>query len=97
MSVKIREIDGRNQLFGIMKYQAVISLPLFFSVREWCWETWGTGIEYEHFRNYFRTTGIGIPWSWDCSKFQGASISNGKIYLKDDDQKALFMLTWGGS
>jgi hypothetical protein len=95
MSIKCREIDDRNQLFKVMRYQYAISLPLFFAVREWCWDHWGPGVEYEHFKNYVCTTGQVKCWSWDCGKFQGAAISNGKIYLPDDDDmKALFTLTW---
>lgn len=95
MSVKLRVIDNRNQLFGIMQYQAICSLPLFFETRAWCWEHWGPGIEYEHFKNYVKSTGQVPKWVFDCAKYQGASISNGKIYLPDDNHmKSLFVLTW---
>ena len=95
MSVRIREIDNRNALYGIMRYQAICSLPLFFEIREWCWENWGPGIEYEHYTNYARSTKKLMPWAWDCTKHQGASISNGKIYIPNDDDKfLLFKLTW---
>jgi hypothetical protein len=95
--IKSREIDDRNQLHKVMRYQYTISLPLFFDVREWCWQHWGPGVEYEHYRNLFRSTGQIKRWAWDCTKWQGAAISSGKIYLPDDDDMhALFALTWCG-
>lgn len=95
MLVKCRELDGRNQLFGIMKYQITCKLPAFFEIRSWCWENWGPGIEYEHFINYARV-GINPPmiWSWDCSKYHGGSINSGKIYVPNHKMKTLLMLTW---
>jgi hypothetical protein len=96
MTVRIRELDNRNALYKVMRYQAICSLPQFFEIREWCWSHWGPGIEYEHYKNYAMSTNKLMPWAWDCSKFQGASLSNAKIYLPDDDKKkALFVLTWG--
>lgn len=95
MTVKIRVIDNRNQLFGFMKYQAVCTLPQFFEVRNWCWDKFGPGVEYEHYINLIRTTRARPKWAWDSSKYQGASISNAKIYLPDDsDIFSLFSLTW---
>jgi hypothetical protein len=96
--IKSREIDDRNQLYRYMRYQYTIGLPQFFDVRDWCWAHWGSGIEAEHFKNYARTVRKRKPWAWECSKYQGAAISNGKIYLPDDDDmKALFTLTWCGN
>lgn len=89
-----RLIDGRNQLFGVMAYQVKCSLPWFFEAREWCWDQWGPGIEYEHYHNYNAHTGAEMPWAWDCSKYQGASISSGRIYLRDEEQMGLFSLRW---
>lgn len=98
MTVKGREIDNRNQLFPLMRYQYTVGFPLFFDVRDWCWEHWGPGIEYEHFKNYLKTTGVARRWAFDCNKYQGASLSKGKIYLPNDaDMKALFSLTWCGT
>ncbi len=96
--IKGREIDHRNQLHAHMRYQYTVSFPLFFDVRDWCWQHLGPGIEYEHYINHMKVTGTPRPWAWDCNKFQGASLSKGKIYLPDDDDMhALFALTWCGS
>lgn len=52
MEWKSREIDHRNQLHGFMRYQIKCDLPGFFDARNWCWENFGPGIEYEHFANF---------------------------------------------
>lgn len=96
MTVRIRIIDERNQLYGFMRYQAICSLPQFFEIREWCWTNYGPGVEYEHYKNCLRVTDKKYKWVWDCAKYQGASISSGKIYLPDDNEMlAGFTLTWG--
>lgn len=78
-----------------MRYQATCSLPQFFEVRDWCLKNFGPGIEYEHYINYMKLTGKRYKWAWDCSKYQGASISSGKIYIPDDNNMhTLFTLTW---
>lgn len=98
MKIRSREIDDRNRLHKHMRYQYTIGFPDFFEVRDWCVMHWGPGIEYEHYVNYLRATGKTYSWAWDSSKFQGASRSEGKIYLPDDaDRHALFALTWCGS
>lgn len=89
-----KKTGQRNQLHGIMQYQIKCDLPGFFVAREWCWQQFGPGIEYEHWHNYAGHAGIEMPWAWDCSKFQGASISSGKIYLRTDEDMALFSLRW---
>jgi len=94
MKWRARKIDNRNQMFGYMDYQVICSLPEFFDARDWCWEQWGPGIEYEHFRNHMNYTGQTKYWVWDCTKYQGSSINNGKIYLKDEHAMTLFKLRW---
>jgi len=89
-----RKINKRNKLFGIMTYQIACDLPGFFDAREWCWEQWGPGIEHEHFINHQFYTKREMPWAWDCSKYHGASISNGSLYLRDEEQMSWFSLRW---
>lgn len=89
-----RAIDARNQLFGHMKYQVTCSLPGFFDAREWCWDQWGPGIEYEHYHNHKLHTGQVKTWAWSCNKFQGTPINKGRLYLPDDDALTLFRLRW---
>ena len=89
-----RKLNNRNQLYGIMTYQLTCSLPEFFNAREWCWEQFGPGIEYEHFLNHTACTGQIKRWAWDCNKFRGAAIDNGKLYLPDDTALMLFKNTW---
>ena len=94
MKWKSRANDKRNQLYGFIKYQIVCSLPWFFEARDWCWEQWGSGIEYEHFHNHILHTGQVKIWAWDCNKYQGTTLHNGKLYLPDDDALTLFRLRW---
>lgn len=95
MPLKVRTLDHRNQLFGLMYHQITCPFPQFFEVRDWCLRHFGPGIEYEHYINYAKSTGKKMPWAWDCNKYQGASISSGKIYLPNDaNMYSLFSLTW---
>lgn len=94
MNWSSRKIDYRNQLFGYMVYQIKCSFPGFFDAREWCWEHFGAGVEYEHYHNLETYSGRVSRWAWDCSKYQGASINNGKIYLASEEDMALFTLRW---
>ncbi len=103
-----REIDERNQLYGIMRYQIKFGLPAFFDARNWCWEHLGPGIEYEHFINFTLTkhaynntgspeihTDMEVPqWCWDATKWKGSAISTGKIYIRSGQDMALFTLRW---
>lgn len=95
MQLKVRTLDNRNQLFGIMYHQITCPLPQFFQIREWCWTHFGPGIEYEHYINYAQSTSKIMPWAWDCSKYQGSSISSARIYLPNNkNMYTLFSLTW---
>lgn len=94
MEFVAKRINERNGLHGIMAYQVKCPLPHFFAIRIWCWDAFGPGIEHEHYLNYLRFTGISMPWCWDVSKFRGASIDNGKIYLSTDDQMRRFSEEW---
>lgn len=89
-----KEVGTRNQLYGVMKYRIVCDFPGFFSIREWCWNQWGPGIEHEHYINHQFYTGADPVWCWDAAKFQGASRKDGQIYLKDDDLLTQFKLAW---
>ena len=89
-----KPVGTRNQLHNIMVWQIKCSLPAYFEARAWCWEQWGPGIEYEHWINYHNYTGHAMPWAWQSSKFQGASIDHGTLYLKDDAMMAQFTTKW---
>lgn len=89
-----REITARNQLYGFMKYQVKCDLPGYFSAREWCWNRFGPGIEFAHWKNYFSLVGVAMPWAWESDKFQGASINSGKLYFPDDATLAAFEYEW---
>lgn len=77
-----------------MTHQFIIGFPKFFEVREWCWTTFGPGVEYEHWINHSKVTKLELPWAWNANKFQGASRSSGHIYVATDDMKTQLMLTW---
>lgn len=91
-------MDKRNKLWTVMDYQITIGFPLFFEVRKWCWDRWGPGIEAEHYINYHFLGDSppvqGIPWAWECAKFQGKPLDRGRIYLWDDAQATDLRLTW---
>lgn len=105
-----REIDHRNQLHGLMRYQIKCDIPGFFDARNWCWENFGPGIEYEHFANFAMikfisdvnsirsdnlATEMAIPrWCWDATKWRGSALDNGKIYIANDADMSLFSLRW---
>lgn len=103
-----REIDQRNQLHGIMRYQIKCDLPGFFDIRSWCWDNLGPGIEYEHYINFaivkaaYSNTNeeairvdMGLPrWCWDATKWKGSALHHGKIYVASEDDMALFTLRW---
>ena len=96
--ISLREMDKRNQLWSVMGYQVTVGFPLFFHVRNWCWEQWGPGIEHEHYLNHmFLSETLGedaLPWAWECSKFRGKALDRGKIYLRDDAQRMELQLRW---
>ena len=103
-----REIDQRNQLHGVMRYQIKCDLPGFFDARNWCWDHFGPGIEYEHFNNFAMLkvvagnvaeesiqTDMDLPrWCWDATKWKGSALQNGKIYIAHEEDMALFTLRW---
>lgn len=103
-----REIDTRNQLHGIMRYQIKCDLPRFFDARNWCWAQFGPGIEYEHFINFtvvkqvsaslstpeIQTEMIVPKWCWDATKWNGSALRHGKIYLATEEYMTLFSLRW---
>lgn len=91
--IKARKIDRRNPLHGVFDYQIKISFPKFFEIRNWCWDQYGPGIEYEHYVNYHAVTSETFPWAWDSSRYHGASRSFGNIYLSND-QLTYFWLKW---
>jgi hypothetical protein len=90
----VRKLDSRNHLYAVFKYQLKCNLPIFFDMREYCWEQWGPGIEAEHFVNTVNHALTWYPWAWDSNKYNGASIKHGKLYLKDDEALTLFGLRW---
>lgn len=94
MEWTVKPVGDRNKLHGTMLYQIKCTLPGFFAARIWCWDAFGPGIEHEHFMNFLHTTNIAMPWCWDVSKFQGASIDNGKIYLSTEEQMESFTKEW---
>lgn len=94
MNFRVRKTDSRNQLFMIYRYQLVCNLPVFFDMREWCWEQWGPGIEYEHYTNMLQFTEKDFEWAWDSNKYNGAAIKNCKLYLKDEQMLSHFSLVW---
>jgi hypothetical protein len=104
MRPKLVTLDRRNNGHGFWKYyvKADTFVPkmsvsgqsrrqYFFEWREWCWNTWGPSKEVlefgsnDVFDNKFCSN---AHWCWQNEQYVV------RIYLKSDDEAALFMLRW---
>ena len=99
--IKIRKIDSRNRLHGIMEYQLRIPLDMFLEVREWCWETWGGSVEYILYDKFKGKQQCNNAWCFDAdistTKFPERNrdlYRTGLVYLASDAELDLFFLKW---
>jgi hypothetical protein len=87
--MKIKKLDKRHTGYGTYKFLIEFSqrgdFEKFFEARNWCWETWGPGVEveYQHKLNHE------IPWAWQNNEW------NLRIYLATDKEANWWKLKWG--
>ena len=62
---KIRKIDSRNKLFGQFDYQVKCHVDDFIEMRDWCWTTWGSTVEYFWWHDYKHNPGCNSSWCFD--------------------------------
>jgi hypothetical protein len=59
----------------------------FQTWREWCWSTWGPGMERDWVSSLMHASSTpGAVWAWDTEH------GNKRLYLKSDAELALFEL-----
>lgn len=101
MSYKITKLDRRHTCHGIMKYHLEITYDIwgsenrvakFTEYRNWCWETFGPGVERKWIT--LHPTGHGIEslntWAWHT---EGDIM---RIYFKSDAEMSFFTLKHHG-
>lgn len=101
-----KKLDRRNTGFSDWKYYVnrpsrsnhIVYLSLyecqqiFFSWREWCWQTWGPSKELEDWLEDTRHTNHAVSHNehW-C--FQNRDYAT-RIYLRSDKELSMFLLRW---
>jgi hypothetical protein len=86
MDMKIINLDRRFNGHADFKYRAVFARTVdYCNAREWCWETFGPACELEA-----RSARPGGNWCFDMT----ANPTRRYIYLRGDEQLALFKLKW---
>jgi hypothetical protein len=89
---RVRKINRANKLFGLLKYQVIISgtkndlTVNYIKVRSWCLRTFGESLEYNLFQHR-QKIGLDPVWSWDTENDQRFKLH---IYLKDDHELKFF-------
>lgn len=85
-SIDIITLDRRYNGYSNFRYRASISADRdYCEVREWCWEVFGPGCELEAIM-----ARPGNVWCFDYVD----SPRRRYVYLKGDEQLALFRLKW---
>jgi len=96
--MRIRQIDSRNALYGLLKYQIRFNTKdkaRYFSIMGWCHETWGWTIDYYNF-NELTAEFNKNKWSWRCTDTR-SSLAILELYLASDEELTLFNLRWIGN
>jgi len=94
LTMKIRKIDKRNELFGDFVWQITMTVEEFLSVRDWCYDTWGSTVEY-HWWHKHGPKRNAVMWSFDSRPYnKHSNIKFPAIYLRSDKELALFNLKW---
>lgn len=99
--LKVQRLDRRHSGYGVWGYHVTGSMGIstlrdcrnqFYSWREWCWTTWGPSKELDRFEadDLFDGMHSSNPhWCWVNDNIHGF-----RIYLKGDEEAALFTLKW---
>jgi len=101
MNYKVTKLDRRHTCYNIMKYHVEITLDIwgsenrvakFMEYRNWCWDTFGPGVERK-----WITLGVGEKgletlnsWAWHTEH------NEMRLYFKSDAELALFTLKYTG-
>lgn len=90
MKYKVTRLDRRHTGYSFYAYSiapTVRTMPetadLLVELRNWCWSTYGASAEIHYTRR-------GSTWAWDTEH------GRKRIYLKSDQELALFMLKFAG-
>jgi len=92
--MRIRKIDNRNRLYGEFEYQIRMPTSMFLEVRQWCWDTWGSTVEYFWYNEYKRSPACNSAWCFDTD-YSNTRRKTGVIYLATDQEMDLFYIKWG--
>lgn len=90
---KIRKIDARNALSGLMKYQIKLhyrEAEQFWIWVDWCCSTWHSPVEYRSM-SICGTKLNKTQWSFRCPSDLR---DNFELYLHSDEELGLFTLKW---
>lgn len=88
--MRVQRIDGRMNGHGVYQYRAAFGHDKrrYIAVQDWCWETFGPGIELAFF-----DLEPDRVWAWDYDAIRGHTRCF--IYFKGHEQLTLFLLRWG--
>ena len=88
--MRVQRIDGRMNGHGVYEYRIDFSRDRrrYVEVRDWCWQTYGPGIELECCE-----IDLDRVWAWHYNAVRGHTRCF--IYLKSQEQLTLFLLRWG--
>lgn len=94
---KIIKSDGRRLGYPHFKYQIIIinplaNYPLFYKIKEWCWENWGSSkLMHDWITDYTDKDAVcqNSSWAWTIDRYTR------KIYLRTDEELSYFKLVWG--
>ncbi len=93
-TMKTRKIDNRNDLCGDFVWQITMTVEEFLSIRDWCYETWGSTVEYQWWNKHGPKRNA-VMWSFDNSTTRyNNSNKYPAIYLRSNKELALFNLKW---
>lgn len=107
---KIKKTNGKYKSFPHFKYAIVLSYnnrpfsyltrteyrQFWFTLREWCWETWGPSKELDDWLDSLSLAGANpiapmshnLHWCWQNDKYAT------RIYLADEKDLNWFTLRW---
>jgi hypothetical protein len=99
--MKLRRLDKRHSGYG--EWEFFINFENynkeeFFSLRTWCWDTWGPSREMAEYKNACERispanlpSDINVSWTWTNDSINGSH--RRRIYLKSKDEAMLFELS----
>ena len=92
---RVRKIDSRNKLFGQFDYQVKCHVDDFIEMRDWCWTTWGSSVEYFWWHDFKHHPGCNSSWCFDTDYSNTNKRRLGIIYLATDQEMDLWTLKYG--